>query len=146
MKLSYHYLMLLNYSAYQKQMYEKLSELNLSMGQPKILEFLYEHNGCMQKEIALGCQIEPASVTSILLKTEKEGYIVRRNENENRRTLHVYLTKKGLKTAEAVKSGMGMIEDKALEKLDEKEKEVLIELMKKVNLGLLGNTFIEGEE
>ncbi len=142
MDLSYHYLMLLNHSAYQKQVYEKLSNINLSIGQPKVLDFLYEHNGCMQKEIAIGCQIEPASVTSILSKMEKDGYVERVNEEGNRRSLYVYLTEKGLNTAVKVRQVMEEIEEKTLKKLTSKEREVLLELLKKVNEGLFDHTFL----
>lgn len=146
MTLTYRYLTLLNHSAYQKQMHDSLADLHLSLGQPKILDFLYENNGCMQKIIALGCQLEPASVTSILAKTEQDGYVERKNEDGNRRSLYVYLTDSGRQAAEKVRSAMEAMEKTALAKLSIDEQETLIYLLKKVNVGLLGNEFVSKEE
>lgn len=146
MELSYHYLMLLNQSAYQKQVFDHLYEMELSIGQPKILDFLYEHNGCMQKEIAKGCMIEPASVTSILLKMEKDGYIDRVSEAGNRRSLYVHLTEKGLKSALKVREIMQETEEKALKALSFKERETLLHLLKRVNVGLLDDTYVKEQD
>ncbi|MDD3220674.1 MAG: MarR family transcriptional regulator [Lachnospiraceae bacterium] len=141
MKLSYHYLMLLNQSAFQKQVYEHLEHLDMSIGQPKILDFLLDEDGCIQKKIAIGCQIEPASVTSILAKMEKEEYVRREQEGGNRRSLYVYLTPKGKEAAYEVRRVMEEIEEKALKELSKEERELLLTLLKKANKGLLGSMF-----
>lgn len=145
MELSYHYLLLLNHSIYQKKIYEELEELKLSIGQPKIFDFLKEHDGCIQKEIAVGCQIEPASVTSILLTMEKRGFIERKNIDDNRRVHYVFLTKEGRRIADIVRKAMIKVEEQVLEKFTEEEKEILIELLKKANYNLLGDTFIKNK-
>lgn len=145
MELSYHYLLLLNHNIYQKKIYEELEELKLSIGQPKIFDFLKEHDGCIQKEIAVGCQIEPASVTSILLTMEKRGFIERKNIDDNRRVHYVFLTKEGRRIADIVRKAMIKVEEQVLEKFTEEEKEILIELLKKANYNLLGDTFIKNK-
>lgn len=103
-KLTYRNLMLQNHLYYQKKVYDRLSKSNLSLsiGQPKIFDFLLDCDECMQKDIALGCQIEPASVTSALLQMEQKGYIYRRNKDGNRRSLYVSLTEDGEKIAKKV--------------------------------------------
>ena len=136
MENSYHYIMLINQSTYQKLVYDGLDGLGLSMGQPKILDFLCGHNGCMQKEIAAGCFIEPATVTSILLKMENDGYITRKAKDGNRRSLYVFLTDKGLSAAEKVREVMREAEEQALSCLSESERDTLLALMKKVTEGL----------
>lgn len=143
MELSYHYLLLLNHSVYQKKIYEELEYLKLSIGQPKIFDFLKEHNGCIQKEIAIGCQIEPASVTSILLTMEKRGFIERKNMGDNRRSLYVFLTEEGEKIANIVREVMVKVEKEVLKDFTESEKEMLIYLLKKANYNLLSNIFLE---
>lgn len=139
MKMTYRYLMLLNHSAYQKRVYDRLSKANLSLsiGQPKIFDFLLDCDECMQKDIASGCQIEPASVTSALLKMEQKGYIYRRNKDGNRRSLYVTLTEKGQKTAEKVREIMEEIEKEALKGISTEELETLSVLLNKVNANLM---------
>lgn len=145
MELSYHYLLLLNHSIYQKKMYEAIESLKLSIGQPKVFDFLKDHDGCIQKEIAVGCQIEPASVTSILLTMEKRGFIERRSINDNRRSHYVFLTEEGKRIANLVREAMLKVEEQVLENFTTEEKEILIKLLKKANYNLLGDTFIKEE-
>ncbi len=145
MELSYHYLLLLNHSIYQKKMYEAIESLKLSIGQPKVFDFLKDHDGCIQKEIAVGCQIEPASVTSILLTMEKRGFIERRSINDNRRSHYVFLTEEGKRIANLVREAMLKVEEQVLENFTIEEKELLIKLLKKANYNLLGDTFIKEE-
>lgn len=142
MKLTYRYLMLLNHNAYQKQMYDSIAELNLSLGQPRILDFLYENDGCMQKIVAQGCLLEPASVTSVLGKMELDGYVERRNEDGNRRSLYVYLTVAGKEMALKVREAMDAMEQVALAKLSPQEQDALMDLLRKVHSGLLGDEFV----
>lgn len=145
MELSYHYLLLLNHSIYQKKMYEAIENLKLSIGQPKVFDFLKDHDGCIQKEIAVGCQIEPASVTSILLTMEKRGFIERRSINDNRRAHYVFLTEEGKRIANLVREAILKVEEQVLENFTIEEKEILIKLLKKANYNLLGDTFIKEE-
>ena len=72
--------------------------LGLSPGQPKIPEFLAQHGEHEQKGIADYCEIEPATVGSILLRMETAGLVTRRNRPDNRRSLYVSLTPKGFTT------------------------------------------------
>ncbi len=51
----YHNLMMENQSIFTKLVFEELSGKNLSIGQPKILEYLFTHDGAIQKEIAEAC-------------------------------------------------------------------------------------------
>lgn len=44
------------------------------------------HDGAIQKEIAVFCHIEPASLTVILNGMENKGYITRQTDNGNHRT------------------------------------------------------------
>ena len=139
MGMTYRHLMLLNHSAYQKMVYDRLSKANLSLsiGQPKIFDFLLDFDGCMQKDIALGCQIEPASVTSVLLKMEQKGFILRNNKGGNRRSLYVTLTPEGKKTAKKVRKIMEELEKEALKDLSAEEIECFTTLLNKVNKTLM---------
>ena len=89
---SYHYLLMSNHLSLQKKIMAVLKPLGLSTGQPKVLDHLRYHNGASQKDIAHACHIEPASLTSILNRMEKQHMIERKNLNGNRRTFHIFLT------------------------------------------------------
>lgn len=134
--MNYHRLMLENQTLFSKMVFAKLTPYQLSIGQPKVLEYLSEEDGCVQKDIAKRCAIEPASVTSLLNKMEKDGLIIRKTLHNNRRNLYVYLTDLGKEKAEHVKEVFSQVECYALDGLSEEEKELLLELLHKVNTNL----------
>lgn len=52
---------------FQKSLLAGIKDVNLTPGQPKILDYLLSHDGAVQKEIAEACHIEPATITSVLI-------------------------------------------------------------------------------
>lgn len=132
----YHRLMMENQSIFTKKVFEQLADRDLSLGQPKILEYLNEHDGSVQKEIALACRIEPATVTSLLFRMEKNGLIDRRMQNENRRYLYVFLTEKGKEEVAHVERAFATLEEIALNNFTDNEKEQFVAYLERVNKNL----------
>lgn len=95
MKLSFHSLMFKTYQAQKKKIRKHMPEVGLSPGQPKILNFLLGHNQCMQKDIALNCDIEAATVSKILNVMEEHDLVTRTMDENNRRAGCIAITKKG---------------------------------------------------
>lgn len=56
-----------------KKLFADIKGLGLSIGQPKVLDFLKENDGAVQKGIAKGCHVELASLSTILTGMEKMG-------------------------------------------------------------------------
>ena len=52
MEQSFHYQLMAVQSLVQKKILEQLSDTNLTIGQPKVLEYLGHHDGMSQKDIA----------------------------------------------------------------------------------------------
>lgn len=67
-----HYLIMANQMLVQKALLEQLKDTGLTIGQPKILDYLKDHDGSNQKEIAKACFLEAGSLTTILNKMEEE--------------------------------------------------------------------------
>lgn len=114
MKKSLHYLLMANHFVFQKTLFLGVKDTGLTSGQPKVLDYLSEHDGAMQKCIAASCHIEPASLTSILNGMEKKGLIERRMLGGNRRCLYVFLTDKGKTLSDRIEGEFSLIEKKAL--------------------------------
>ena len=102
MEDSLHYLIMANRMLVQRGLLERLKNTGLTIGQPKVLDYLKDHDGSSQKEIARNCFLEAGSLTSILNRMEEKGLIERRMLNGNRRTFHIYLTKEGWKSQKLV--------------------------------------------
>jgi len=73
----------------------EFSKVGITEGQPKILDLLSVDDGCIQREITNNCNIEPATVTSLLCIMEKTELIYRKQDPKDKRVLKVFLTEKG---------------------------------------------------
>ncbi len=62
MSHSFHYLIMAEQSMFQKELLARLKDTGLTIGQPKILDYLKDHDGAGQKDIARGCHIEPGTL------------------------------------------------------------------------------------
>lgn len=99
-----------------------------------MLEYLSEHNGAMQKDIAAACRIEPATMTSLLCGMEKKGLITR--SAPDRRSLSVYLTDKGKALVPLIEREFSRIEDRATCGFSDDEREVLVSLLSRMRKNL----------
>ena len=54
MKESLHYLLMANHFMIQKALVTSVKDTGLTSGQPKVLDYLKDHNGAVQKDIAAG--------------------------------------------------------------------------------------------
>lgn len=122
MDMSFHYLLMANQAIFHKKLLGGLKDTCLTLGQPKILDYLGTHNGVNQKEIAEGCHIEAASLTSLLTRMEEKGMIERKMLNGNRRSLHVFLTEKGILLQKNVEETFLELEAQAFQGISSQEK------------------------
>ena len=129
---SFHYLSMANHMMVQKKLMEQLKDTGLTLGQPKVLDYLKDHDGASQKEIAAGCLIEAGSLTSILNRMEEKGLIERKMLNGNRRTFHIFMTESGKKNQKLVEENFEKIEETALNNVSEEEQKVFMEIFLRI--------------
>ena len=126
MDASFHYLSMINHMTVQKKLMEQLKDTGLTLGQPKVLDYLKDHDGVSQKEIAAGCLIEAGSLTSILNRMEEKDLIERKILNGNRRTFHIFMTESGKKNQKLVEEAFKKIEKTALNGISEEEQKLFM--------------------
>ena len=129
---SFHYLSMANHMMIQKKLMDQLKDTGLTLGQPKVLDYLKDHDGASQKEIAAGCLIEAGSLTSILNRMEEKGLIERKMLNGNRRTFHIFMTESGKKNQKLIEETFEKIEETALHNISEEEQKVFMEIFHKI--------------
>ena len=129
---SFHYLSMINHMTIQKKLMEQLKNTGLTLGQPKVLDYLKDHDGVSQKEIAAGCLIEAGSLTSILNRMEEKNLIERKMLNGNRRTFHIFMTESGKKNQKLVEEAFEKIEKTALNGISEEEQKVFMEIFHRI--------------
>ena len=135
---SLHYLLMKTHSIMQRCIFNEAQKMGLSSGQPKVLDYLYNCEGSDQKTIAAYCEIEPATLASILLRMEQKGLIERKKKDGNRRSLFVYLTEKGKAVAEQMHTIFEQYDRLASESLSIEETETVRNLLEKICINLNG--------
>ena len=71
-----------------------METLGLHKGQGFALIHLWHHDGIPQGELARAMHLSPASVTNMLQRMERDGWISRTRDEADQRVVRVYLTRK----------------------------------------------------
>ncbi|WP_160680464.1 MarR family transcriptional regulator [Clostridium sp. C8-1-8] len=116
-----HKVMIRLFRLHRKVAHEQFNKIGLSEGQPKVLQYLVSNDGCIQREIANNCHIEPATVTSLLASMEKAELIYRVQNPEDRRILNVFLTDKGRDKEEQLKKIFKELDNKCFRGFTEED-------------------------
>ena len=135
--LSFHYLSMAVHSMIQKNFMEQVKSSGLTSGQPKVLDYLRDHNGANQKEIAAACHIEPGSLTSVLNRMEEKGLIERRMLDGNRRTFYIFMTDEGSRLKDLVEDNFASIEKKPFRNISSEDQASFMETFSKIYENLM---------
>ena len=75
---------------FKKRLLQGLRDYDLMPGHPKIMYFLFNNEGCQQKDIARNCYVESATLSTVLSNMEKRGLIDRIPHKSDRRAYSIY--------------------------------------------------------
>jgi len=99
-----------------------------------ILTVLYDHGGELSmKEIGELIGKEKSTITAIVNKLEKLGYVKKQKSEEDRRVTFVCVTAKGREIEETFNEISDEVYNTAYSNFSEDEKKELLRLMKKLN-------------
>ena len=116
------------YLKYQNQYYKKyLNDTGVTIQQLPILLKLLNHDYIYQKDISKDLHIDNALLTRNLRKLEDNGYIIRLEDNDNRRQNKISLTIKGITLAKKIKN-LGIEREEEIIKNSKYSREELINL------------------
>ena len=121
----------------------QLNEKKLYRGDPRLLMYVYFHDGRKQAEIAKGLCVKPASLTVMLQRMEQAGLVNRKSDEQDQRVQRVYITELGRETSKKTvelfqKAVKGFFEGVSEEELEEFTDSVL------ENQGrLMANNFVK---
>ena len=132
MNSSFHYLVMAEQAMVQKALLARIKGSGVTLGQPKVLDYLKDHNGSSQKEIARGCHIEAGSLTSILNRMEEKGLVERRMLHGNRRNSYVFLTEKGEELRNLVTESFESIENEAFRGISEADRQQFMKTFSRI--------------
>lgn len=70
------------------------------LGQKRVITAIYHHQPITQSKLLEVLQVQAGSLSEMLKKLENEGWIIRTNDPEDKRNLHINLTPQGKKMAQ----------------------------------------------
>lgn len=126
------------YHAQKNRTRPGMVKIGLSPGQPKVLDYLSCHDRCMQKEIAEAFDIEPATVSQILVNMEQAGLVRRSAPGERKRAESISLTEKGKKAYGGWVRLCRKIEAESLKGFSRQESEQFLCCLKRMYRNLTG--------
>jgi DNA-binding MarR family transcriptional regulator len=136
--MKFHKLLIGTLNSHYKQSSSQLRLLGLSSGQPKVLETLKQLESCTQKDLAKACEVEPATITSILPSMEKNDLIKREAivYEAGKRALSVSLTEKGKAMEGEVARVFDEVEKLSFRGFTEEEKETFLSLLERIHTNI----------
>ena len=74
------------------RVHARLEEVGLHRGQSPVLHTLWHHEGLTHSELAECLHVQPATITKMLERMERAGFVERRPDLDDRRVSRVFLT------------------------------------------------------
>jgi MarR family transcriptional regulator, organic hydroperoxide resistance regulator len=105
-----------------------LAELGLQQGQDILLRHLWKEDGLPQSELVGRLSVEPPTVTKMLARLEKSGFVKRRRDPHRVKQWRVYLTPQGKRVERQVQEHWARMEALATEGLTAEEQRTFIQL------------------
>ncbi len=114
----------------------ELEKEGLYPGQPQLLFVLNKKDGISQREIADILNTKPATITVMIKRLEKSGFLYKKNDEHDGRVSRVFLSEKGKIACNNLKTVINKIDKICLENFSDDEIETLNKLLIKVKTNL----------
>ncbi len=121
------------YGSHLAYMAKELEPYGIGRGQFDFLMVLYRRDGISQETLAKRLKVSKATSTRAVRSLEKEGYVYRQVDEEDRRAYKVYLTEKGKEMRGVVLEKLLAFVDNLLSDFTPEEKEDFMHLLKKAS-------------
>jgi len=121
----------------RRRMHALLDEIGLYRGQPHVLRALWDREGLTHSELAHKLQRSAATITNMLKRMEKAGFVERRHDSADERVSHVYLTDAGRAIQDRVQSVWREIEEQSFAGFGDQERGLLQGYLARIRDNLL---------
>jgi DNA-binding MarR family transcriptional regulator len=112
----------------------KKHDLDLTKEQMIVLKRLHDKDGLSQNQLAFLTLRNKSSLTRLLSKMEKKQYINRKQNKDDKRINHVYLTGLGKEVFKKTKPVIQEMITKMEQNISDSEKQQIIKTLKKIQL------------
>lgn len=114
-----------------------LEGIGLFRGQPPLLMLLHDEDGLTQSDLAARLQIAPATLTRMLQRMARAGFLQRRIDAADQRISRVYLTAAGRAVRSEMQAMLGLLEAETFAGFDAAEQAVLRGFLERLRANLL---------
>jgi DNA-binding MarR family transcriptional regulator len=112
---------------------DSIASIGLTHGQFFMLIALYEEDGLLPSRLADKVSLDRPTTTGLLDRLERDGWIERRFDPTNRRTVRAHLTPKALEQRSAILGAYEKINGHFLEKYSNEEWSLLQSLLERLD-------------
>jgi MarR family transcriptional regulator, organic hydroperoxide resistance regulator len=116
--------------------HELLERLGLDGGQPPVLFALWRQDGLTHSELAARLQVTPATITRMLQRMEKAGFVQRVPDADDQRVSRVFLTEAGRAIRTQVQAVWERMEVENFAGINDEERATLRRLLGQVRSNL----------
>jgi DNA-binding MarR family transcriptional regulator len=117
-----------------------LETLGLYEGQPAMLRSLWAQEGLTHTDLARRLRVQPATITKMIQRMEKAGFVERRPDPEDERVSRVYLTQAGRAVQADVRGVWHTLEKEAFSQFTAEERALLRHFLLQIRENLLSVT------
>ena len=110
-----------------------LESLGLYRGQTPLLFALWRQDGQTHSELAHRQHVKPATISRMIQRMEKNGFVERRPDADDQRVSRVFLTTHGREIRTSVQEVFAQIETEMLKGFTKEECEFLSDLLLRIN-------------
>jgi DNA-binding MarR family transcriptional regulator len=117
-----------------------LESLGLYRGQPRVLFALWEREGQTHSELAQRTHVSAATISKMIQRMEKAGFLERRADEQDQRVSRVYLTESGRAVQDRVSAASQQLEEEALAGFSDEDRALLQRFLVRIrdNLAQVG--------
>jgi len=114
-----------------------LETLGLYEGQPSMLRTLWAEEGLTHTELGRRLRVQPATITKMLQRMQKAGFVERRPDPQDERVSRVYLTEAGRAVQADVRGVWHTLEKEAFSDLTDEERALLRQFLLQIRENLM---------
>jgi DNA-binding MarR family transcriptional regulator len=114
-----------------------LEEFGLFRGQPPLLFALWEKEGLTHSELAEHLHVQPATITKMIKRMERAGFVERSQDAEDQRVSRVYLTDAGRNIRDAVEGVFRKLEEQTFAGFSSEDRALLNQFLLRIRNNLM---------
>ncbi|GAA0738119.1 MarR family transcriptional regulator [Clostridium oceanicum] len=110
---------------------KKLEKYNIGSGQYIFLIYLFNNNGMSQENISEALHINKGTTARAIKKLEKEGYVYREIDGNDKRINRIFITKEGLNIKKVIYESIKKWNEIVYKDFEKEEKESMVNLLER---------------